>query len=148
MVVLKNVTHSYDLHVTSGPDSDHGPVIITLDTDTQKHSREITTTNWSEFKNTLQLRPINIRRKEDIDKMVRQFEDDIISAIKTNTKAKLLKYKETLPTKILDKLQQKKKINKQYYRTLHPQIKTQLNNITNEIKEDLKNTIMKHGTKN
>ncbi|GJQ72214.1 hypothetical protein Trydic_g3305 [Trypoxylus dichotomus] len=94
------------------------------------------TTNWLEFERQLDPRPITINRTSDIDDMVRQFEEDVKKAMAAATKAKTISHRERIPDYIKVKIF-KKKLYKEYKRTLHPHTKTLLNNITNEIKEDI-----------
>ncbi|GJQ87143.1 hypothetical protein Trydic_g12039, partial [Trypoxylus dichotomus] len=117
--------------------SDHLPVVMTLSLDKKLAATTTHTTNWLEFEKQLDPRPVIIKQANDIDDMVRQFEEDIKKAMAAATKVKTISYHERIPDHIKIKILNKKKIYKQYKRTLHPHTKTLLNKITNEIKEDI-----------
>ncbi|GJQ81743.1 hypothetical protein Trydic_g9182 [Trypoxylus dichotomus] len=136
LVILKNVTTPYLLETINDLSSDHLPVIMTVSIGSSNIQQTIHTTNWQKFKKSLKLRSTYI--STDNDTAVKQFEEGITLVLNsaTTTKFRTLT-SERILNYIKIKMRQKKLLYKQHKRTLHPNAKTLLNNIPNEIEKDL-----------
>ncbi|GJQ76331.1 hypothetical protein Trydic_g2054 [Trypoxylus dichotomus] len=110
---------------------------MTVSIESSNIQQAIRTTNWQEFEKSLRPRPTYISTDNDIDRAVQQFEEDITLALNSATTTTFRTPRETIPNYIKIKIPQKRLLYKQYKRTLHPNVKTLLNNIINEIKKDL-----------
>ncbi|GJQ65130.1 hypothetical protein Trydic_g7274 [Trypoxylus dichotomus] len=88
-----------------------------------------------------------INTDNDIDTAVKQFEKDITLALNSAITTKLRIPRDRIPNYIKIKIHQEKLLYTHYKRTLHPNAKTLLNNITNEIKKDLAEIINNNSDK-
>ncbi|GJQ86053.1 hypothetical protein Trydic_g22059, partial [Trypoxylus dichotomus] len=77
IAVVKNITTPYHLETINDLTSDHLPVVMTLSLDKKLAATTTHTTNWLEFEKQLDPRPVIIKQANDIDDMVRQFEEDV-----------------------------------------------------------------------
>ncbi|GJQ75146.1 hypothetical protein Trydic_g9754 [Trypoxylus dichotomus] len=140
VAVLKNTTASVSIEVLHDLYSDHLPIRIFLDYSIHHSDDQIAKTNWGNYSKNIKIRPITINVAKDIDAMTVQLQEDMLTAIAENTTqldAKKLQNRK-LPEAIKIKLVRKKALTKEYKRTLHPDIKRELNRVTHEIKEDLR----------
>lgn len=137
IAILKNITQNYKLETIHDLHSDHLPIMLTLELDPKQTTHTVQTTDWTKFKQELQIEPIVIENKEDIDAAVEYLEQKITTTIQKNTTTKTVKKNKILPAHLKLKIMEKKKLCKKYQRTLHPDAKTALNKITNEIKSEL-----------
>lgn len=138
LVILKNINVHYSLNVIDELSSDHLPIEISLDHEAETKHRTVQKTDWTLFKETFKVTPKHIQRKPDIEEAVNNLESSILTAMSANTKTRQIPKSKPLPTNIRVKLLEKRKLVREYARTLYPGTKTKLNNITNEIKSDLR----------
>lgn len=138
IIVIKNLTCKYTLTTINDLSSDHQPVLMAIQLDPHTTKREIKCTNWHQFKETIKIRPIVINSTQDIDLMAKQLREDITEAVNNSSKTRTVDTRTDIPDYIKTKINRKRQILKQYKRTLHPETKTLLNQITNEVKEDIR----------
>lgn len=139
IAIMKNISAKTAIDTIDDLFSDHLPIKITLDYDTLETNRNCKIVKWEQYKQTIQIREINIAKAEDIDPMVHQLQQEILKALHTaTTNKKIRNFKQNIPNELKLKIMAKKKLIREYKHTLHPDTKTKLNAITNEIKMDLK----------
>lgn len=91
------------------------------------------------FKKIIKISTFKINNKEDLEEAVKSFENEITTVWKESTYSKKINKQQKIPLEIITKIQKKRKLRKQYQQTLSPQIKRELNSITQEIKNDVQN---------
>lgn len=136
--VMKNINENYNIETIKDLCSDHLPVKLSLEIEPQDEPTG-TTINWTTFKQAVAFRDVVIRQEADVHQMAAQIEEDIKDALTVATTIKKPKRNHTINTTIKIKITEKRKIAKTYTRTLHPEDKRKLNQVTNEIKELLRN---------
>lgn len=138
ITVMKHIRSNYTLttiHELST--TNHLPVIMELEASIATQTKTITITDWKLFQDTLHIRNTNINNKTDLDEAVNCLEIDIKTALEAATHTKTITNRTQLPIDIKAKIIEKRHIYKEYKRTFDPHTKTQLNKITNTIKQKI-----------
>lgn len=124
-------------------DSDHLPVLIKIKTtnpfplQTYNHQKQI---NWSKFKNLLKNEPkfTEIQNIDQLEKSIYTLTNQINTALNNATKInKNPSQKINLPTPLLNKIKQNRKLRKKYNNRPDPTTKNDIKNLTLEINNEI-----------
>lgn len=147
IVVQKFFTKPINQTVIEELDSDHLPVLISLDNSPEVNKplpRLINGyVNWDLFQETLDKTleySYPLKTTGDIDQMIEKYTTCITNSIKIATIPLKKRYNplhQTTPANILELIKKKSKLRREWQRTKNPQTKTQLNNLAHRIKREL-----------
>lgn len=138
IAVVKNVTWHTETQVITELSSDHLPVILEIRLHATEKKQTIEVTNWSKYKNAITTEPLEINNKNDIDKAVLTLEENIRTALQESTTQKTVADIQSIPVYLRNLIKQKNRAKRDYIRTLDPQRKHRLNQLTNEVQQQLK----------
>uniref|UniRef100_A0A6M2DG86 Putative rna-directed dna polymerase from mobile element jockey n=1 Tax=Xenopsylla cheopis TaxID=163159 RepID=A0A6M2DG86_XENCH len=126
--------------------SDHTPIILTLSSvqiySSGRSSLHNMYTNWNEYKNLLS-NNINLKTKlkthADLEQALEYFINIMTETVQKVTPVNINKEKHSyVPSEIKYLISKKKQIRKEWQKSHHPQIKTDLNKITKTLKIKIK----------
>lgn len=138
IAISKNICQQIMVKTIHDIHSDHLPIEVSVDIQTEWKTLETKVTDWDTFKNVLTIRPVTIRNVQDINTATIKLQEDITKALAEATTTKIRNPDKPLPDHLRLKIAEKRIACREYKRTLHPEAKKRLNNLTNELKEDLK----------
>lgn len=137
VAILKDVTQHWTIDTKIDLSSDHFPVILELEEPTPFHLETIKFTNWDDYRNSIPPLAGPLTTNEDIETAVQELQDTILTNLDQNTQTTTRNEHRQLPRHIRNLLKDKNRAKKTYVRTLHPQDKTELNRLTEEVKTKL-----------
>lgn len=145
--ITKSIKHDHLTIKTSYElSSDHSPVILTYQStfllETRNKNIYNNYTDWSAFREIIENKlniNVSLKNNNEIDSAIAYLNDNIIQAASDSTpmpKHQINNY--IVPSATKEKIKIKRKMRKQWQTTRSPQDKTNLNQITKELKEILK----------
>lgn len=135
IIIHKNLKWNFTAQVHTELSSDHLPIITEIHARTEDKNEEIRTINWLKYRRLLKINNTPITTREDIENEIAQLQNAISEATAEATTTQPRKTcQKPLPPAIKDIIKAKNKAKKRYMRTFHPQDKTNLNYLTNEVK--------------
>jgi GTPase SAR1 family protein len=144
--VTKNISPNFiEISEAFDLNSDHSPIILTLNKSPVKKERNPTLmnnqTNLEAFKYDLESRivlNVSLRTTDELDSEVHQFNTDIQQAAWAATPLlKKIVKGNCYPEEVRDLIARKRRIRKRWQTTRDPRVKTELNNITQELRRTI-----------
>lgn len=139
IMIVKNSTKFIESTAYADLSSDHNPVIIKINEKYKQKVETRTYIHWDKFKEEISVEKFCINSANQLDTLVKKFTEHIQNAIE---KAKYtIKRNNTIsntPQNIIQLIQQERKLRKEFQRTLDPNIKRELNRVTAELRDELK----------
>lgn len=139
--ITKNL-QTEEIKTENSLSSDHIPVIITLKLNSKLEINQQTNkyTDWNKFRVILNQKiqiNSNINTKEKITDEVKQFSKIITDSFNASTTIKTINNKIKLPDNLKNIIKYKNLLRKRYQTIRNPQIKTEINRLTNHINKEI-----------
>ncbi len=145
--IIKNISVNYlQVDESQNLNSDHSPILMTLSENIiQKEGNPFLVnnqTNWKCFKQSLEGKinlMVPLRNEEQLEKEVQKFVNDIQQSAWENTPETKKKIKgNNYPMEIRKLLAEKRRARRIWQQTRAPQDKTNLNNLTQQVRREIK----------
>lgn len=140
IVLLKNLSINYSLEVSYDLTSDHTPVFMYLGEQCDTGKKIQKTTDWKSYRDILNniIIPI-IKDENDLNNAVNYLENRIITSFESSTtmKEKPINYKTQIEQSTIDLIKERRRLRKLYHRTLYPNLKTEINKLSQQISNDI-----------
>lgn len=145
--IVKNISSNY-IHIKDSVElnSDHTPIVLILSECVfQKPCNPVLVnkyTDWKSFKISLAERIdliVPLQTDEQLDSEVEKFMNDIQKSAWENTPEIKKRIKSNFyPRDIMELIKEKRKARRKWYQTRAPKDKTRLNNLTSQLKEEIR----------